>query len=107
MPFPGTRMDWLTTFAGFSVGLIVGVTGVGGGSLMTPLLVLLFGVAPVTAVGTDLLFAAVTGATPNSRTSSGVISEPPPTPVTPTIRPTVNPAKVVSQSMRVPEGKGC
>jgi uncharacterized membrane protein YfcA len=55
-------MDWLTTFAGFSVGLIVGVTGVGGGSLMTPLLVLLFGVAPVTAVGTDLLFAAVTKA---------------------------------------------
>jgi len=55
-------MDWLTTFAGFSVGLIVGVTGVGGGSLMTPLLVLLFGVAPVTAVGTDLLFAAATKA---------------------------------------------
>src|SRR5215472_3868555 len=55
-------MDWLTTFAGFSVGLIVGVTGVGGGSLMTPLLVLLFGVAPVTAVGTDLLFASVTKA---------------------------------------------
>jgi hypothetical protein len=55
-------MDWLTTLAGFLVGLIVGVTGVGGGSLMTPLLVLLFGVAPVTAVGTDLLFAAVTKA---------------------------------------------
>jgi uncharacterized membrane protein YfcA len=55
-------MDWLTTFAGFSVGLIVGVTGVGGGSLMTPLLVLLFGVAPVTAVGTDLLFASLTKA---------------------------------------------
>ena len=55
-------MDWLTTFAGFAVGLIVGVTGVGGGSLMTPLLVLLFGVAPVTAVGTDLLFASVTKA---------------------------------------------
>jgi uncharacterized membrane protein YfcA len=55
-------MDWLTTLAGFLVGLIVGVTGVGGGSLMTPLLVLLFGVAPVTAVGTDLLFAAITKA---------------------------------------------
>ena len=53
-------MDWLYTLSGFSVGLIVGVTGVGGGSLMTPLLVLLFGVAPVTAVGTDLLFAALT-----------------------------------------------
>ena len=55
-------MDWLTTFAGFIVGLVVGVTGVGGGSLMTPLLVLVFGVAPVTAVGTDLLFASVTKA---------------------------------------------
>jgi len=53
-------MDWLTTLAGFTVGLIVGVTGVGGGSLMTPLLVLVFGVAPVTAVGTDLLFASLT-----------------------------------------------
>src|SRR5262245_47616786 len=55
-------MDWLYTLSGFSVGLIVGVTGVGGGSLMTPLLVLLFGVSPVTAVGTDLLFAAITKA---------------------------------------------
>jgi len=55
-------MDWLSTLAGFSVGLIVGVTGVGGGSLMTPLLVLVFGVAPVTAVGTDLLFASLTKA---------------------------------------------
>ncbi len=55
-------MDWLTPLAGFAVGLIVGVTGVGGGSLMTPLLVLLFGVAPVTAVGTDLLFASLTKA---------------------------------------------
>jgi uncharacterized membrane protein YfcA len=42
------------------VGILVGLTGVGGGSLMTPLLVLLFGVHPTTAVGTDLLFAAVT-----------------------------------------------
>jgi uncharacterized protein len=53
-------MDWLYTLSGFAVGTIVGLTGVGGGSLMTPLLVLLFGVAPVTAVGTDLLFAALT-----------------------------------------------
>ena len=58
----GISMDWLYTLAGFSVGLIVGLTGVGGGSLMTPLLVLVFGVAPVTAVGTDLLFAALTKA---------------------------------------------
>ena len=46
--------------AGFAVGAIVGLTGVGGGSLMTPLLVLGFGVPAVTAVGTDLLFAGVT-----------------------------------------------
>lgn len=46
--------------SGLGVGLLVGMTGVGGGSLMTPLLVLLFGVHPATAVGTDLLFAAVT-----------------------------------------------
>lgn len=53
-------MDGLYTVSGFLVGLIVGVTGVGGGSLMTPLLVLVFGVAPATAVGTDLLYAALT-----------------------------------------------
>ena len=46
--------------SGFGVGLLVGLTGVGGGSLMTPLLVLLFGFHPATAVGTDLLFAAAT-----------------------------------------------
>ena len=48
--------------AGFAVGAIVGLTGVGGGSLMTPLLVLVFGVPPVTAVGTDLLYAGITKA---------------------------------------------
>jgi uncharacterized membrane protein YfcA len=53
-------MDWIYTFSGFMVGFIVGVTGVGGGSLMTPLLVLVFGIAPATAVGTDLLYAALT-----------------------------------------------
>jgi uncharacterized membrane protein YfcA len=53
-------MDWLYPLSGFVVGLIVGTTGVGGGSLMTPLLVLLFGIAPATAVGTDLLYAALT-----------------------------------------------
>jgi len=46
--------------AGFSVGFLVGLTGVGGGSLMTPLLVFLFGFKPAVAVGTDLLFAAIT-----------------------------------------------
>lgn len=53
-------MDPLFTVSGFVVGVIVGLTGVGGGSLMTPLLVLLFGVSPATAVGTDLLYAAFT-----------------------------------------------
>ncbi|HVA35862.1 MAG TPA: sulfite exporter TauE/SafE family protein [Stellaceae bacterium] len=46
--------------SGFAVGVLIGMTGVGGGSLMTPLLILLFGVSPATAVGTDLLYAAVT-----------------------------------------------
>ncbi|WP_019938960.1 sulfite exporter TauE/SafE family protein [Bordetella sp. FB-8] len=46
--------------AGFGVGLIVGLTGVGGGSLMTPVLVVVFGMKPYLAVGTDLLFAACT-----------------------------------------------
>jgi len=43
---------------GFGLGLLVGMTGVGGGLLMTPLLILLFGIHPATAVSTDLLFAA-------------------------------------------------
>ena len=47
-------------FAGFVVGLIVGLTGVGGGSLMTPLLIFVFGIKPHLAIGTDLLFAAFT-----------------------------------------------
>jgi uncharacterized membrane protein YfcA len=46
--------------AGFAVGLLVGLTGVGGGSLMTPILTLMFGVTPTVAVGTDLAFASVT-----------------------------------------------
>ncbi|MGH6976022.1 MAG: sulfite exporter TauE/SafE family protein [Stellaceae bacterium] len=45
---------------GFVVGMLVGMTGIGGGSLMTPLLILLFGISPATAVGTDLLYAAAT-----------------------------------------------
>ena len=55
-------MDWLYPLSGLLVGLIVGLTGVGGGSLMTPLLVLGFGFSPATAVGTDLLYAALTKA---------------------------------------------
>ncbi|MEI7712617.1 MAG: sulfite exporter TauE/SafE family protein [Rhodospirillales bacterium] len=50
----------LFSFSGFLVGLLVGQTGVGGGSLMTPILVLLFGIHPTAAVGTDLLYACVT-----------------------------------------------
>lgn len=53
-------MDPLDALAGLLVGLLVGFTGVGGGALMTPILVFVVGVAPQTAVGTDLLFAAIT-----------------------------------------------
>jgi uncharacterized membrane protein YfcA len=53
-------MDLLYSASGFAVGLLVGITGVGGGSLMTPLLVFLFGFQPAVAVGTDLLYAAIT-----------------------------------------------
>ena len=52
--------DLAFVFAGFAVGLIVGLTGVGGGSLMTPVLIFFFGVKPHLAIGTDLLFAAFT-----------------------------------------------
>ena len=54
------HFDALHALAGLLVGILVGLTGVGGGSLMTPLLVLLFGVNAKTAVGTDLLYAALT-----------------------------------------------
>lgn len=53
-------MNLLYSASGFAVGLLVGITGVGGGSLMTPLLVFLFGFKPAVAVGTDLLYAAIT-----------------------------------------------
>ncbi|MEC3950264.1 sulfite exporter TauE/SafE family protein [Sphingobium sp. HWE2-09] len=53
-------IDLAHATAGLLVGALVGLTGVGGGSLMTPLLVLFFGVSAKTAVGTDLLFAAIT-----------------------------------------------
>src|ERR1700685_84056 len=53
-------IDPLYVASGFGVGLLVGMTGVGGGSLMTPLLILLFGIHPAAAVGTDLLYAAAT-----------------------------------------------
>ena len=53
-------IDPVFVASGFCVGLLVGMTGVGGGSLMTPILILLFGIHPSTAVGTDLLYAAAT-----------------------------------------------
>ena len=53
-------IDPVYVASGFSVGLLVGMTGVGGGSLMTPILIMLFGIHPSTAVGTDLLYAAAT-----------------------------------------------
>ena len=53
-------IDPVYVASGFGVGVLVGMTGVGGGSLMTPLLILLFGIHPATAVGTDLLYAAAT-----------------------------------------------
>jgi uncharacterized membrane protein YfcA len=55
-----TSFNPLYALSGLVVGVLVGLTGVGGGSLMTPLLVLAFGVHPTTAVGTDLLYAAAT-----------------------------------------------
>ena len=57
MPF---ALHPLYVLSGFAVGFLVGMTGVGGGSLMTPLLILLFHVHPATAVGTDLLYASIT-----------------------------------------------
>jgi len=54
--------DFLPSIAAMGVGILIGLTGIGGGALMTPILVLLFGVSPRTAVGTDLLVAAITKA---------------------------------------------
>jgi uncharacterized protein len=53
-------MDPAIVFFGFGVGFLVGLTGMGGGSLMTPLLILVFGIKPTTAIGTDIFYAAVT-----------------------------------------------
>jgi hypothetical protein len=53
-------IDPLYSLSGFAVGVLVGMTGVGGGALMTPILIMLFGIHPATAVGTDLLYAAAT-----------------------------------------------
>src|SRR2546423_10351021 len=52
-------MDLVLTLAGFGVGVVVGLTGMGGGALMPPILVLLFGIPPVAAVSSDLAASAV------------------------------------------------
>ncbi|HEY1708288.1 MAG TPA: sulfite exporter TauE/SafE family protein [Rhizomicrobium sp.] len=52
--------NWIYALSGFGVGLLVGITGVGGGSLMTPLMIIFFGIQPVAAVGTDLIYACIT-----------------------------------------------
>ena len=57
---PTSSVDPAIVLFGFGVGFLVGLTGMGGGSLMTPLLILVFGVKPVTAIGTDIFYAAVT-----------------------------------------------
>jgi uncharacterized membrane protein YfcA len=54
------HLNFAYVFSGFGVGFLVGMTGVGGGSLMTPLLILLFGIAPEKAVATDLIYASIT-----------------------------------------------
>ncbi len=53
-------INFVYSISGFLIGALVGFTGVGGGALMTPLLVLLFGIVPATAVGTDLIYASIT-----------------------------------------------
>jgi len=53
-------MDWTATLSGFGIGAIIGLTGVGGGSLMTPLLLTVFRLPPAVAIGTDLFFASIT-----------------------------------------------
>ena len=53
-------MDPAIVVFGFGIGLLVGMTGMGGASLMTPLLILVFGISPVTAIGTDIFYAAIT-----------------------------------------------
>jgi uncharacterized membrane protein YfcA len=52
-------MDWKLSIAGLAIGLLVGLTGMGGGSLMTPLLVLVFGFKPTVAIGTDIVHGAI------------------------------------------------
>ena len=54
------QLDWIAIASGFGIGAVIGMTGVGGGSLMTPLLISVFKLSPAVAIGTDLWFAALT-----------------------------------------------
>ncbi len=56
----GLGIDPRIIVFGFGIGVLVGMTGMGGASLMTPLLILVFGISPVTAIGTDIFYGAVT-----------------------------------------------
>ncbi len=53
-------MDPAIIIFGLGIGILVGMTGMGGGSLMTPLLILIFGIQPTTAIGTDIFYSAIT-----------------------------------------------
>ena len=53
-------MDPAIVLFGLGIGVLVGMTGMGGGSLMTPLLILIFGIQPTTAIGTDIFYSAIT-----------------------------------------------
>src|SRR3954463_6234025 len=55
----GEIVDWLMALGGLGVGVVVGLTGMGGGALMTPMLVIFFGIDPVTAVSSDLIVSLV------------------------------------------------
>ena len=61
-------MDPVIVVFGFGIGMLIGMTGMGGGSLMTPLLILVFGIQPVTAVGTDIFY----GASPRRPAAGGI-----------------------------------
>jgi len=63
-------VTWQFVLAGFLVGVLVGMTGMGGGSLMTPMLILIFGFDPKTAVGTDILHGAIFKSARSSVSSS-------------------------------------
>ena len=58
----GNSIQLLYAISGFVIGALTGITGTGGGALMTPMLIIAFGVHPITAVGTDLLYASITKA---------------------------------------------